>query len=233
MQSGLHSARASAGIKMGLHVLNVSSLLVLVCILCLLVIFCAYDIFLWVRNDLRELIAVGTSFTILILGALLLLSSRRMAFRTSFADIPKLYVPINRSDLPKPVYELVQAGLSRTASIQTSAKPLVDQIPDSIGLGKPHSTFEGLRFKDAAICTIAALEAVCKISDHLERDCRMTSRGYVMFLVDRGVISKDIARFYIDQYEAVRFGNRPMGELEYREFMKLFTALIRTVGVLT
>ncbi|KAH9273374.1 hypothetical protein BASA83_004376 [Batrachochytrium salamandrivorans] len=201
--------------------LDTLSLLVFLCTMCSLIVLCAYDIFLWVRNDLRELIAVGSSFAVLI------------ALRTSFADIPKLYVPINSSDLPKPVYGLVQTALSRSASIRASAKPLLGDIADSIGRGKPQSTFEGLHFRDAAICTFAALEeAVCQISDYLERDRRMTGRMYLLFLSDREVVSEDIAQLYIERYEKIRFSDEEMDENDYREFMKLFTALVRSIGVM-
>ncbi|KAH6592538.1 hypothetical protein BASA50_007988 [Batrachochytrium salamandrivorans] len=213
--------------------LDTLSLLVFLCTMCSLIVLCAYDIFLWVRNDLRELIAVGSSFAVLVFGSVLLLSSRKIALRTSFADIPKLYVPINSSDLPKPVYGLVQTALSRSASIRASAKPLLGDIADSIGRGKPQSTFEGLHFRDAAICTFAALEeAVCQISDYLERDRRMTGRMYLLFLSDREVVSEDIAQLYIERYEKIRFSDEEMDENDYREFMKLFTALVRSIGVM-
>ncbi|KAH6568954.1 hypothetical protein BASA62_005147 [Batrachochytrium salamandrivorans] len=185
--------------------LDTLSLLVFLCTMCSLIVLCAYDIFLWVRNDLRELIAVGSSFAVLVFG----------------------------SDLPKPVYGLVQTALSRSASIRASAKPLLGDIADSIGRGKPQSTFEGLHFRDAAICTFAALEeAVCQISDYLERDRRMTGRMYLLFLSDREVVSEDIAQLYIERYEKIRFSDEEMDENDYREFMKLFTALVRSIGVM-
>ncbi|KAI8926791.1 hypothetical protein BC831DRAFT_511366 [Entophlyctis helioformis] len=211
-------------------VLNVSSLVIVVGIVGVLLALNTIDLLLWIRADLPALLSVAVSFATLILGSLLLISSRKIASNTAFSDIPKLYMPINSSDVPKPVHEMIQTELSRVAAIRGNAKPQVELLPESVGWGKPGSRFEGVRFKAAAMRSLTNLETeLCRISEHLRRDPRMTGRGYMRFLAERKVVAEDVGRFFIDKYETVRFGPSELSETEFREFMQLYTALLRSV----
>ena len=216
-------------------VLNVSSLVVITVTLLSLIALNSLDFFLWLSLNITTYnilyyLSLGGSVTILVLGSGLIMSARRIAKTTGFLDIPKPYVPINVQDLPKPVYELVQSELTRIASVRSNCKPLDSEFPvDVVGVGRPAGLLDGLRFREAALDTLDALEQdMASISDHLKRDVRMTARGYIRHLTAQCMLQEEVAQFYIDEYESIRFGALEVTEMRYIDFMKIYTVLTKT-----
>ncbi|RKO84780.1 hypothetical protein BDK51DRAFT_43345, partial [Blyttiomyces helicus] len=125
MDRASHSASRSSRTS---QAINVSSFLLLVALAAVVIAVCSLDIFLRIHDDKLTLLAVGSSCAILgrydypdaivfcaerssptssptsapqFLGAVLIVSSRKLSIRSAFNDIPKLYIPINPSDLPE------------------------------------------------------------------------------------------------------------------------------------
>ncbi|KND05155.1 uncharacterized protein SPPG_00823 [Spizellomyces punctatus DAOM BR117] len=190
---------------------------------------CGLDIFLRIYKNKYVLIGAGSSVCLLGVGALLIISSRKLSIRSALQDTPKLYVPINPSDVPKRVYRLIQADLSKVANISLEAKPRPEDALD-LGWGKIGSQLETIHYKTAAIQTFELLEkAATEISPFYRRDPSVSARRYIEMLIAETVLRKDVAHYYIDRYEQLRFGPRQMSEAEYKEFMKVFALLFRSL----
>ncbi|KAI8826823.1 uncharacterized protein EV422DRAFT_511554 [Fimicolochytrium jonesii] len=210
-------------------VLNISWLLVLLLLVTAIMGFCGLDIFMRLFQDRVLLISAGSSVGLLVLGAVLISSARTLSIRSALQSIPKVYVPINPSDLPKRVHKLIQADLSNVANIALEAKPR-PQDAFELGWGKQGTALEKVHFKTAAVQTFELLErAAIDISPYLRRPSTLTARRYIEYLISEGVLGPDLGRYYIDRYEQLRFGPHELAESDYREFMKLVAVALRSM----
>ncbi|RKO83248.1 hypothetical protein BDK51DRAFT_22322, partial [Blyttiomyces helicus] len=139
-----------------------------------------------------------------------------------------------------PVHRMIQSDFIKVASISYEARPRQEDALE-IGWGAPGSPLQNINFKEATIQTIEILEQrACAVTpdmaDFLERDPVMTARRYVEFLITENIVDRDVARYYIQRYEEVRFGPHELTQADYLEFMKLFALLLKrylavTMGV--
>ncbi|KAI8841322.1 hypothetical protein BC829DRAFT_15106 [Chytridium lagenaria] len=142
-----------------IRVCNVSSLFALFLLAALLLGVTGLDLFLRILRlrpvDLatRYVFTVGGAMVMLFGGALFIVSARKISNQASLLDIPKLYVPINQSDLPKTVHRYIQSELSKAASIRSLAKPS-DQDRRMNGWGKVGSAQHPVHFRTAACQTM-------------------------------------------------------------------------------
>ncbi|KAJ3145605.1 hypothetical protein HDU89_006969 [Geranomyces variabilis] len=199
---------------------NISAHVVYVLLLCALLFLCGLDIFLRVYLNRSVLIAAGSSLCMLVVATILIVSARNLTVRAALHDIPKLYVPINPSDLPQRVHRLIQADMSRVATIAAEAKPLPTPM------APPHLLASALHTLTLLEAAAAALRPI-----YVRRAPEQTCRAFLAALTARDLVRADLARFYVERYEALRFGGREreFGEEEWREFMKLFALLLRSM----
>ncbi|KAJ3018691.1 hypothetical protein HKX48_002734 [Thoreauomyces humboldtii] len=204
-----------------------SSLLTTALLILGLLGLCGLDLFLRIYADQPLLLSAGSSVVLLFLGAVLIISARSLSIRSALQDIPKLYVPINPSDLPKRVHRLIQADLSKVATISRAAVPRPQDALD-LGWGKLGSQLEGVNFRKAAIQTFDLIEQAARdISPLLKRDASTSARRHIHLLIHHGFVHPDIGRYYVDGYEQLRFARREASETEYREFMKLVAMILK------
>ncbi|KAI9104634.1 hypothetical protein DFS34DRAFT_204274 [Phlyctochytrium arcticum] len=208
---------------------SISSLVVVLLVSIAVLGLCGLDIFLRIYENRVLLVSAGSSVCLLVVASLLIVSSRKLSIRSALQDIPKRYVPINRTDVPKRVYQLIQADLSKVANIASSAKPRAIDAPD-IGWGQPDTEFEGVHYRTAAIQSFEILEsAVTQYHQALHRTAPTTVRRYIELLVCEGLVRSDVGQAYTDRYERVRYGHDEMTMQEYVDFMRSFALVLREV----
>ncbi|KAI8918172.1 hypothetical protein DFJ77DRAFT_529910 [Powellomyces hirtus] len=209
---------------------NISSQVVYVLLLCGLLFLSGLDIGLRIYHDRNVLMSAGSSVVLLFLTTVLIVSARNLTVRAALHDIPKLYVPINPSDLPKRVHRLIQGDMSRVATIAGDAKPRSMDLLADFGWGKTGTSLENVHFRSAAIQTFAILEATAaRMAPYCKRAPSVSARRYVNLLAAQDFVRGDLAHFYIERYEAIRFARKELTEAEYREFMKLFALLLKNM----
>ena len=57
----------------------------------------------------------------------------------------------------------------------------------------------------------------------------MSARRYVQFLVDNQILNETLAWAYLEKYEQIRFSDDEMTFGEYKDFIKLYTALLKSI----
>ncbi|KAI8910875.1 hypothetical protein EDD86DRAFT_189724 [Gorgonomyces haynaldii] len=139
-------------------------------------------------------------------------------------DIPKLYIPIGNSDLSTSSYRLVQEELLNSASVSLKLRPLEQK-----DLGWGQGPFLNVHLKTSCINTFYELEQqLSGISFHLSRQNR-TARLYFQFLIQQQIIPETLGMAYLDWWETLRYSTQEMTEQEFRDFLKLFTGLRRSI----
>ncbi|TPX36626.1 hypothetical protein SmJEL517_g01133 [Synchytrium microbalum] len=208
--------------------LNISSLFTWLTLLVAMLGLCCLDIFLRVIADIRSLIVVGCGAAVLVTGTLITLSSRKLSNTAAVNDIPKKYMPINTSDVPQPVYRMIQSGLSFSATVSSNIHPNRNDIRH-IGWGR--TPLENVHFRSAMIETIDILEhAAADVSSRWRRDKQTPVRMYVENLTKMGALDETLGKTYCDMLEDAQYGNDQPSEEEYMVFMKQFALLLRSLG---
>ncbi|KAJ3341859.1 hypothetical protein HDU93_003980 [Gonapodya sp. JEL0774] len=198
--------------------------------LCL--ILCSWDVF-WraFTKDKRSLFTFGGSVALLGVCAFLIILSRVISAKTALGDIPKVFVPINQSDLPKPVYWLVNTELSRVSAIAIDAKPLPDTVAQT-GWGRTSTSSDIIHFQSTILETVDIInQKVRQLHPSLERRTGMTVRRYIDSLVDHQLVDPTIARFYLELYEKAKFGRDETTATEYADFLKVFALLLKNLSL--
>jgi hypothetical protein len=57
----------------------------------------------------------------------------------------------------------------------------------------------------------------------------MTCRQYIDFLVENRILLLEFSSVYIDLYEKYRFGSENLSEFEFKDFIKVYTALVKSI----
>ncbi|KXS18927.1 hypothetical protein M427DRAFT_95806 [Gonapodya prolifera JEL478] len=194
-------------------------------------ILCSWDVF-WraFTKDKRSLFTFGGSVALLGVCAFFIILSRVISGKTALADIPKVFVPINQSDLPKPVYWLVNTELSRVSSVAMEAKPLPETVAIT-GWGRTSATSEPIYFQSAVLETVDIInQKASQLSPSLTRRPGMTVKRYIDTLVGQSLVDATVARFYLELYEKAQYGREETTESEYADFLKVFALLLKNLG---
>ncbi|KAI8998254.1 hypothetical protein BC832DRAFT_565960 [Gaertneriomyces semiglobifer] len=204
-------------------ILSTSSTLIFLLLAIGLIGLSGLDIALRIYPHRLLLIGVGSGLCMLLVASVLILSSRKLSIRSALGDIPKLYVPIHPGDLPKRVHRLIQADLSKSASIASEAQPLPSDLLGR-GWGSPNTPQQSLPLRPTLLSTFSLLQQA--FAPYFQRPPTYSPRRYVDHLIQMGYIQRDVGRRYIDTYERVRFGNLPVYEEEYTRFMAVFAKVL-------
>ncbi|KAI7894844.1 uncharacterized protein EV154DRAFT_559923 [Mucor mucedo] len=221
------------------HYLYTASLFLLIFLTAVCVAISAADVIIQAltdktntgKFDFRNLVVVGGSYVILALAALLFSCSRMLTVRHSLQDIPKLYIPIKKEDLPKKVFFKIREGFEQAKQTLKMAEPRPEDI-QAVGWAKPGTPlFEGLDFKQAIARTPAIVENVAmSINVEYARPLYVPVRQYMEFLIQQGLIDKQLGSFYLEGYETARFSNEPLSQLQYMDIMKHLAAILKHMG---
>ncbi|KAI9483404.1 MAG: hypothetical protein EXX96DRAFT_141171 [Benjaminiella poitrasii] len=181
--------------------------------------------------DYRNLIVVGGSYLLLALASILFSCSRMLTVRGSLQDIPKLYIPIKKEDLPKKVFMRIQHEFDRAKQAKKLAAPRPEDI-QSVGWAKPGTPlFEGLDFKQAVARTPAIVEKFARnINPDYFRPLHVPVRPYIELLMDEGLIDKELGSFYLEGYEIARFSQKPLTQEQFMNIMKHLAAIVKNMG---
>ncbi|EPB84704.1 hypothetical protein HMPREF1544_08503 [Mucor circinelloides 1006PhL] len=181
--------------------------------------------------DYRNLIVVGGSYLLLALASLLFSCSRMLTVRGSLQDIPKLYIPIKKEDLPKKVFHKIRYEFEQAKQTRKLAEPRSEDI-QAVGWAKPGTPlFEGLDFKQAIARTPAIVEKIAlSINPDFFRPLYVPVRQYIEFLMQQGLIDKQLGSFYLRGYEIARFSQEPLSQDQYMEIMKHLAAILQNMG---
>ncbi|KAI9365919.1 hypothetical protein BD770DRAFT_439135 [Pilaira anomala] len=181
--------------------------------------------------DYRNLIVVGGSYVVLALAALLFSCNRLLTVRASLQDIPKLYIPIKQEDLPKKVYFKIRQEFEHAKQTRKLAEPRPEDI-QAVGWAKPGTPlFDGLDFKQAIARTPAIVEKVAiSINPDYFRPPYVPVRQYMEFLMQQGLIDKQLGLFYLEGYEIARFSHKPLSQEQYMDIMKHLAAILQNMG---
>ncbi|KAG2231770.1 hypothetical protein INT48_004049 [Thamnidium elegans] len=221
------------------HYLYTGSLFFLIFLTALCVAISAADVIIQALTDktntgtfdYRNLIVVGGSYVILALAALLFSCSRMLTVRASLQDIPKLYIPIKQEDLPKKVYFKIHQEFEQAKQTRKLAEPRPEDI-QAVGWAKPGTPlFDGLDFKQAIARTPAIVEKVAiSINPDYARPLYVPIRQYMEFLMQQGLIDKQLGLFYLEGYEIARFSHDPLSQEHYMDIMKHLAAILQNMG---
>ncbi|KAI9595849.1 hypothetical protein BDF19DRAFT_440274 [Syncephalis fuscata] len=192
----------------------------------------AYDILYQAATDgrdYRSLLAIGSSYLFLGVLATLLSCTRVLAMRRAKHAIPRSAIPIRIEDLPKRLFVMVHEELAKVDQIRTDIKPLPEESVRP-GWGQPDSALDNVQFTASACETfdIIAEEAQVQLSIP-QRTPGMTAHQYFDMLVTYSVIDRQIARVYVNAYEAARFGSDSWTEAQYVDFMKLVSVIMQRI----
>ncbi|KAI9015621.1 hypothetical protein DFJ74DRAFT_272995 [Hyaloraphidium curvatum] len=199
----------------------------LLSILGLALALATWDVF-WksFEKDNRSLFTFGAALVLLVVSVFLIVLSRLVSARSALADIPKVYIPINRTDLSKKQYEMISEGLAFTESVRARIKPLPQDIPDR-GWGRKGTSFEGVFFETACAAT---LETISQHAASIDPDLALgdrpiSARDYIEELVAGGILDEEPAMYYIDLYEKARWSGEEVLEKDYVEMLKVVVLL--------
>ncbi|KAG2195942.1 hypothetical protein INT46_005968 [Mucor plumbeus] len=181
--------------------------------------------------DFRNLIVVAGSYLLLALASLLFSCSRMLTVRGSLQDIPKLYIPIKKEDLPNKVFHKIRYEFEQAKKIRKLAEPRSEDI-QAVGWAKPGTPlFEGLDFKQAIARTPAIVEKIAlSINPDYFRPLYVPVRQYIEFLMQQGLIDKQLGVFYLRGYEIARFSQKPLSQDQYMDVMKHLAAILQNMG---
>ncbi|CEG82308.1 hypothetical protein RMATCC62417_16393 [Rhizopus microsporus] len=159
------------------------------------------------------------------------LCSRMISVRRSMQNIPKLHIPIKKQNLPKKVYSQLWHEFRQTRAIRDQAKPRPEDI-QAVGWAKPGTPlFEGLDFKQAIARTPAIVENVaCNIDPSYKRPTYCPVRQYIEFLIQEGLIDRELGTVYVQGYEIARFSRDPLSQEQYIDIMKHLAAILQNMG---
>ena len=216
--------------------------------------------------------------------------------KSVLAAIPKSWVPVDKPDLKRHVYEMISAGLSKSAAIAYWSRPRVlergedgkiVEVPEPLrhvntvettrtsrtsidvrvkdvarpvwgeidhpGWASPNSPdLPNLQFGmvlselpnliEAKALTLAPIDPTLSPSMAapvldmesialLQRPLHAGLRQYVEHLVELGLLELDaVTGKFVDLYEYARFSNRPISNGNFREIMRLFAEVLRSLG---
>ncbi|CEP18487.1 hypothetical protein [Parasitella parasitica] len=154
-----------------------------------------------------------------------------LTVRGSLQDIPKLYIPIKKEDLPKKVFQKIRHGFEQAKETRRLAEPRPEDV-QVVGWAKPGTPlFAGLDFKKAVARTPAIVEKVAiSISPNYFRPLYVPVRQYIEILIQQGIIDKQLGSFYLRGYEFARFSQEPLNQDQYMEIMKHLAAILQNMG---
>ncbi|KAF7721625.1 hypothetical protein EC973_004346 [Apophysomyces ossiformis] len=184
--------------------------------------------------DFRNLAVVGGSYVILAIAALFFSCSRVLTVRSALQDIPKLYVPIKKGDLPKKVCMKIQQGFQQVKEVRKRAEPLPEDI-GQVGRAKPGTPLFDVDFKQAiartpTIIGVFAEKAAVEIDPDYTRPTCVSVRQYIEFLMQRELIDAHLGQVYLEGYERARFSKAAMTQEEYLDIMKHLAAILNHMG---
>ncbi|KAI9275603.1 hypothetical protein BDA99DRAFT_495937 [Phascolomyces articulosus] len=183
------------------------------------------------RFDLRNLFVVAASYVVLAIASLAFSCSRFFTVRASLQDIPKIYIPIKKDDLPKKVYSHIQGQFDDVKHVRKLAEPRPEDI-GHVGWGKPGDTqFEGVDFKRVIARTPMFIEqAALKISSDYARPSHVPTRQYIEYLIQRGLVDAQIGQVYVNGYEQARFSHVPVNQDTFKDIMTHLAVVLRQMG---
>ncbi|CAO3661699.1 unnamed protein product [Rhizopus microsporus] len=221
------------------HYLYTASLFLLISLSALCIAISAADVIIQAltdrtstgKLDFRNLAVVGGSYVLLALISVVCSCSRMISVRRSMQNIPKLHIPIKEQNLPKKVYSQIWHEFRQTRAIRDQAKPRPEDI-QAVGWAKPGTPlFEGLDFKQAIARTPAIVENVaCNIDPSYKRPMYCPVRQYIEFLIQEGLIDRELGTVYVQGYEIARFSRDPLSQEQYIDIMKHLAAILQNMG---
>ncbi|KAI8967232.1 hypothetical protein BDF20DRAFT_917708 [Mycotypha africana] len=186
----------------------------------------------------RNLLVVSSSYVLLALASLLFSCSRMITVRSSLQDIPKLYIPIKKEDLPKKVFSKIQQEFEQAKETRRLTQPRSEDI-QAVGRARQSSNshinngivippgYEGLDFRQIISRTPYVLESFFL---DISRPPSVTVSQFMEDLVRQRLIDGQIAATYIKGYEKSRFSDQPLTPEEYMEIMKALVVIIKQLG---
>ncbi|KAK9380976.1 uncharacterized protein V2V93DRAFT_248570 [Kockiozyma suomiensis] len=179
-------------------------------------------------------IIVSATYVAVGIVSLLLYIIRLYNVRNMLADIPKYYVP-GRYDLPKNCAVAIESELVRCQMIQKKLAP-----PDTVthpGLPPPSQTnieFPNVPYLEVLMESVKLLEEKAHgLHPLLGRPPGTTLGEYVQFLEQHVEIDGALASKFTVGYEAARYSGVPTTADEFRDLMRTFTLLLRSIELPT
>ncbi|KAI7908142.1 uncharacterized protein BX663DRAFT_547759 [Cokeromyces recurvatus] len=181
--------------------------------------------------DFRNLAVIGGSYVLLALASFLFSCSRMLTIRGSLQDIPKLYIPIKKEDLPKKVFLKINQEFNKAKQTRKLVAPRPEDI-QTVGWAKPGTPFfEDLDFKQAVARTPAIIEKFARnINPDYFRPLHVPVRPYIELLIDEGLIDKDLGSYYLEGYEIARFSPHLLTQEQFKNIMKHVAAIVKNMG---
>ncbi|KAK9317240.1 hypothetical protein V1522DRAFT_403049 [Lipomyces starkeyi] len=184
------------------------------------------------RNEqIFNIIIIAAMYFTVGLVALILYLSRLYNVRVALSDIPKRYVP-GEQDFPKRCANTIEAELIRCQMIQESLQPS-DNVSHP-GLPPPHSEFDfpQVPYLEVLIESAKLLEIkASSLHPVLRRKACMSWKEYASYLRRYVNFDEVLGDRFIDAYEEARYSGRPITEEKFKDMMRMFTLLLRSIDL--
>ncbi|KAK9448332.1 uncharacterized protein V1518DRAFT_418682 [Limtongia smithiae] len=185
------------------------------------------------RKERRyNVIIVAATYFVVAVVLLILYVVRLYGVRVLLADIPKRYVP-GRHDLPKSCANVIEAELRRCKIIRTTLLPSENTVLHD-GLPPPKQAaveFPLVPYIEVLMESVKLLDEKARsVHPALARRPSMALRDYASYLATTDVLmDAELARQFVDGYEEARYSGAAISEARFKELMRIFTFLLRSI----
>ncbi|KAK9366837.1 hypothetical protein V1509DRAFT_628686 [Lipomyces kononenkoae] len=183
------------------------------------------------NKQIFDVIIVAAIYFAVGLVALIIYVNRLYSVRVALSDIPKRYVP-GEQDFPKRCANTIESELIRCRMIQEALLP-----PDTVshpGLPPPHSEFDfpQVPYVEVLMESVKLLETKAStLYPTLRRKPSMSWKEYVLSLGQYVNFDEVLGHRFIDAYEDARYSGRPITEDKFKDMMRMFTLLLRSIDL--
>ncbi|KAK9234498.1 hypothetical protein V1525DRAFT_412908 [Lipomyces kononenkoae] len=181
------------------------------------------------NKQIFDVIIVAAMYFAVALFALILYVNRLYTVRVALSDIPKRYVP-GEEDFPKRCANTIESELIRCGMIHDALQP-ADTVSHP-GLPPPHSEFDfpQVPYIEVLMESVKLLEIkASNLYPPLRRKACMSWKEYILNLGQYVTFDEVLGHRFIDSYEQARYSGRPITEEKFKDMMRMFTLLLRSI----
>lgn len=174
------------------------------------------------HSRISTVFVIGGVYVLTTLIATAIYSHRMYAFRRLLSDIPTTLRPV-ATLLPRRVRVAVEIGLSRSAYIAALTRPEIGTAAAAnishTGTAPPGGIWKGVEYAAVVAELPAVLEAALGEGMGLSSGEKKTMRSRLEEAVDVGAVAREEVDVFLIEYEAVRFGAKPIDQVAFAKLM--------------
>eukprot|EP01028_Stygiella_incarcerata_P006127 TRINITY_DN2508_c0_g1_i2.p1 TRINITY_DN2508_c0_g1~~TRINITY_DN2508_c0_g1_i2.p1 ORF type:complete len:245 (-),score=59.00 TRINITY_DN2508_c0_g1_i2:864-1598(-) len=184
------------------------------------------------KNSNLEAIPIVVAVSLVVLSLVFFPPFRAKIRTHRIKIIPRKYIPIEKSNLPRGMYRTIQEELMTSVVLEMQPNP--DEVCH-VGWGDPNSEFKNIHFK-SSLARSPALISKALIRSRPEWVGRkdMTVREHLEFLREQcPYLSVTACQAYVEGYERARYSDEEFTMEDYTDFMKHTFSILNALDVAT